>query len=125
MLSTVNACMSGGTGSHGSGRQGLLKLSLELSLKCAQRKDHLRQEGGKRAGSTSEQDLVQEEEALSLTTAVGLKGGAGLAMKSFKAEQSLGLCSSEGVIKGLWINKTIWGHPIRKGKFKEDVLGRV
>ena len=50
---------SGGTGSHGSGRQGFLKLSLELSLKCAQRKDHLRQKGGKRAGSKSEQDLCR------------------------------------------------------------------
>ena len=35
-------------------------------------------------------------------SSMGLKGGAGLAMKSFKAEQSLGLCSSrKGVIKAI------------------------
>ena len=46
---------------------------------------------------------------------VGLKGGAGLAMKSFKAEQSLGLCGSrEGVIKGPGSIKPYGDIPLEK-----------
>lgn len=46
---------------------------------------------------------------------VGLKGGAGLAMKSFKAEQNLGLCSSrEGVIKGPGSIKQYGDIPLEK-----------